>query len=83
MGKMEAIKQIVRIPKNHELKIKVPKHIPANEVAEIFLLIKGKKQTLFKARINELKKSKSDKLFLEDMKNNLDDFKVVDAEGLA
>ena len=79
---MEAIKQTIRVPENHELKIKIPKHIPANEVAEVVLLIKGKKQPLFKAKIEELKKSKTDGLFLEDLQNTLDAFKVVDVEGL-
>lgn len=79
---MEAIKQIIRIPKNHEIKIKVPQNIPTNEIAEIVLLVKKKRETLFKIKINELKKSKSDKSFLEDINNVLDDFKVVDLEGL-
>ena len=79
---MKAIKQNIRIPENHELKIKVPKHIPANEVAEVVLLVKGKKDSLFKAKIEELKKAKTDKLFLEDLQNTLDDFKAVDVEGL-
>lgn len=79
---MEAIKQIVRVPRSHELKIKVPKHIPANEIAEIVLRVKGKNQALFKAKIDELKKSKNDKLFIEDLQNTLDDFRVVDVEGL-
>ena len=79
---MEAIKQTIRVPENHELRIKVPKRIPANEVAEVVLLIKGKKQPLFKAKIEELKKSKTDGLFLEDLQNTLDAFKVVDVEGL-
>ena len=79
---MEAMKQTIRVPENHELKIKVPKSIPTNEVAEVVLLIKGKKQPLFKAKIEELKKSKTDELFLEDLQNTLDAFKVVDAERL-
>lgn len=76
---METIKQTIRVPENHELKIKIPKHIPANE--EIVLLIKEKKAT-FKAKISELKKSKFDKLFLEDLQDTLDDFKVADTDGL-
>ena len=79
--KMETIKQTIRVPENHELKIKIPGHIPANEEAEIVLLIK-KKKTTFKAKISELKKAKTDKLFLEDLQNTLDAFKVVDVEGL-
>lgn len=76
------MKQIIRVPKNHELKIKIPKYIPTNEIAEIVLRVKGKAQALFKDKIDELKKSKNDKLFLEDLQNTLDDFKIVDVEGL-
>ncbi len=76
---METIKQTVKVPENHELKVKIPEHIPANE--EIILLIKKKKAT-FKAKISELKKAKDDKLFLEDLQNTIRDFKVADADGL-
>ena len=78
---METIKQTIKVPENHELRIKIPKHIPTNEEAEIVLLIKKKKAT-FKAKISELKKSKFEKLFLEDLQNTLDDFKAGDADGL-
>ena len=79
--KMETIKQTVKVPENHELKIKIPRHITANEEAEIVLHIKRKNAT-FKAKIAELEKSKTDKLFLEDLQNTIDDFKVADADGL-
>ena len=78
---METIKQTVKVPENHELKIKIPSHIPTNEEAEIVLHIKKKKVT-FKAKISELKKSKFDTLFLEDLQNTMRDFKSIDAEGL-
>ena len=76
---MDAIKQTVKVPKNHELKIKIPEHIPANE--EIVLLIK-KKKTTFEAKISELKKAKHDELFLRDLQDTIDDFKGADAEGM-
>ena len=37
---MEAIKQIVRIPKNHEIRIKIPQDVPENEIMEVILIIK-------------------------------------------
>ena len=37
---MEAIKQIVRIPKNHEIRIKVPQYILEDEIAEVILIVK-------------------------------------------
>ena len=37
---MEAMKQIVRVPGNHEVRIKVPEHLPENELLEVILLVK-------------------------------------------
>nr|QNO50411.1 hypothetical protein CKJHOKLD_00032 [Methanosarcinales archaeon ANME-2c ERB4] len=49
---MEAIKQIVRIPKDHEIGIKIPQYLPENETVEVILIIK-------KCQIVSNKKSKS------------------------
>ena len=78
---MEIIKQTIKVPENHELKIRIPKYIPTNEEAEIVLHIK-KRDAAFKAKISKLKKSKSDKLFLKDLQNTMSDFKSIDTEGL-
>jgi len=77
---MEALKQIVRIPKNHEIKIKVPEELPENETVEVILITK--KQESFKDKIRELKKAAKDNLFLEDLKEISEDFRAVDFEGL-
>jgi len=45
---------MVRIPKNHEIKIKVPQNVPPNEVAEVILIVR-KRTDNFKQKINELK----------------------------
>ena len=78
---MEAVKQIVRIPKDHEIRIKVPKDIPEDETVEVILIMKNR-QDGFKQKIKELKNATKDKLFLEDMKEISDDFGSVDLEGL-
>ena len=78
---MEAVKQIVRIPKDHEIRIKVPRDIPENETIEVILIMKNR-QDGFKQKIRELKNATKDKLFLEDMKEISDDFGSVDLEGL-
>lgn len=75
---MGALKQIVRIPKNHEIKIKVPEELPENEMVEVILITK--KQESFKDKIRELKKAAKDNLFLEDPKEISEDFKIVDLE---
>ena len=44
---MEAIKQMVRIPEDHEIKIKIPPNIPENKVVDVLLIVK-KKPAAFK-----------------------------------
>lgn len=77
---MEALRQIVRIPRNHELKIRVPQNIPENETVEVILIIK-ERQKNFIQRINELKYASKDNIFLEDMQEISRDFEPVDSEG--
>ena len=77
---MEAIKQMVRIPKNHEIKIKVPLNVPPNEVAEVILIVRKRTEN-FKQKINELKESKRDTLFKEDLRAASEDFEIVDLDG--
>ncbi|MEW6095593.1 MAG: hypothetical protein AB1567_03580 [bacterium] len=37
---MEAIKQILRVSKDHEIKVKIPSYIPENGIVEMILIIK-------------------------------------------
>jgi metal-responsive CopG/Arc/MetJ family transcriptional regulator len=76
---MEAIKQIVRVSKNHEIKVKVPSYISENEVVEMILIIK-KKPDRFKQKIRKLKGAMKDKLFLNDLTDISEDFKIVDLQ---
>ncbi|RCV64705.1 hypothetical protein C5S53_07575 [Methanophagales archaeon] len=71
---------MVRIPKNHEIKIKVPQNVPPNEVAEVILIVR-KRTDNFKQKINELKESKRDTLFKEDLRATSEDFEIIDLEG--
>ena len=77
---MEAIKQTVRIPEDHEIKIKIPYYIPENEVVEVFLIVK-KKPAAFKQKVEELKEAVRDKVFLDDLRDVSEDFKALDLEG--
>jgi hypothetical protein len=77
---MEAIKQIVKIPKDHEIRIKVPPYIPENEIVEVILIIK-KSPDSFNQKINELKEAMKDDRFLDDLREVSEDFKAVDLEG--
>lgn len=70
---MNAIRQMVKIPKDHEIKVRVPSNIPNNETVEMILIFKKKSDT-FKQRIIVLKKSIRDNLFLDDIKSISEDF---------
>ena len=78
---MEAIRQVMRIPKEHEITIKVPDNIPDNETVEVILIFKGKRQN-FKQKVKELKHAMNDSIFLNDMSEVSEDFNVVDSEEL-
>lgn len=77
---MEAIKQIVRIPEDHEIRIKIPQYVPENETMEVILIIK-KRPDSFKQKIGELKEAVRDHLFLDDLRDISGDFSTVDLEG--
>jgi hypothetical protein len=77
---MGAIKQIVRIPKDHEIGIKIPQYVPENETVEVILIIR-KMPDSFKQKIEELKEAVRDNLFLDDIADVSEDFMTVDSEG--
>jgi hypothetical protein len=77
---MEAIKQIVRTPKNHEIRVKIPQHIPENERVEVIVIGLGTQQTDVEQKINALKTAMRDTLFLSDLRNLSTDFEAVDRE---
>ncbi len=77
---MEAIKQVVKIPEDREIRIKVPPYIPENEIAEVIVIIKKSPERL-KQKISELQEAMKDELFLADLREISEDFKAVDLEG--
>ena len=76
---MEAIKQVVRVSKDHEIRVKVPSYIPENEVVEMILIIQ-KRPDSFNQKIRELKESMRGEPFLNDIKDISEDFKIVDLQ---
>ena len=74
---MEAIKHIVRAPKNHEVRIKIPPYVPENDLVEIILILR-KKPSDFERKINELKTAMNDELFLSDLREVSEDFEKID-----
>jgi len=76
---MEAIKQIIRTPQNHEVRIRIPQYIPENELVEIILILR-KQSDDFKRKINELKTAMNDELFLSDLREVSEEFEKIDVE---
>ncbi len=76
---MEAIKQIVRTPKNHEIRIKIPDHVPENDPVEIIIFFRKQTED-YNNKINELKNATQDNLFLSDLREVSEDLKYVDLE---
>lgn len=76
---METIRQIVRTPKNHEIKIVIPQHVPENYPVEIVLIVK-ENQDDFERKINQLKTAVNDELFLKDLEEVSSDFQMIDLE---
>ncbi|MCA9731728.1 MAG: hypothetical protein H6696_20390 [Deferribacteres bacterium] len=74
---MESIKQTFTTPKNHQIIIKIPAHIPENDPVEVVLTF-HKKTTAYEQKINELKNAVNDKQFHNDLKQITKDFNDVD-----
>ena len=74
---MEAIKQIVRTPQNHEVIIKIPQYVPENDLVEIILILR-KKPNDFENKIKELKTAMNDELFFSDLREVSDEFEKID-----
>ena len=77
---MEAIRQIVRIPEDYEIKIKVPQYLLKDEIVEVILIIK-KRSNNFEQKIDELRDAMKDEFFLSDLKEISEDFNPVDLVG--
>ena len=75
---MEAIKLMVRIPKNHKLTIEIPEYIDSDQLGELILILKDQKK---KNKGLDIKQAMNDPLFLEDLKEVKEDFKDIDSVG--
>ncbi len=77
---MQTIRHILRVPENHEIKIKLPKNIPENETVEVIIIL-NEKEVSSKQKMDELKTAMNDKLFLQDLNEVLGDFQKIDRDG--
>lgn len=76
---MEAIKQILRVNKNHEIMVKIPSHIPENELIEMIMIVNNKSDR-FNHKLEEMKLATNDKLFQDDLKGIMEDFEIIDRQ---
>lgn len=76
---METIRQIVKTPKSHKVKITIPEYVPDNYPVEILLIFKDQRDD-FERKINQLKTAIQDELFMKDLEEVASDFKMVDLE---
>jgi len=76
---METIRQIVKTPRNHEIKITIPHYVPEDYPVEILLIFKEQRDD-FERKINQLKTAIQDELFMKDLEEVASDFKMVDLE---
>ena len=72
---MEAIRQKVKIPKNRQILIKIPQHIPEDGIAEVIILLN---QETKQSKLDKLKYAMTDTQFLNDLKEISEDFRSVD-----
>lgn len=77
---MEAAKHFLKIPKNHEVKIKIPQSMPENEIVEVILILQKKREN-YEQKISAIKEAAKDPLYLDDIREVSDDFKDIDAEN--
>lgn len=77
---METIKKTLKVPKNHELRIKISEDIPENEIVEIIMIFKKDVES-YENKIEMMRSALNDKYFLDDLKEITEDFKDIDMEG--
>lgn len=76
---IEVFKQIITVPADRELRIKLPDGAAANEEAEIIVLFKSASVTQ-EEKLAAMQEAASDELYLADLNEANEDFKYEDAE---
>ena len=64
----------MRIPEDHEIKIKVPQYLLKDEIVEVILIVR-KRSNDFEQKISQLRDAMKDEIFLSDLKEISEDFK--------
>ena len=76
---MQALKQIVTVPETRELRIQLPADALTQEEAEVIVLFKSDNGDL-PSRLAAMQEAEHDELFLNDLRETLEDFRHADAE---
>lgn len=77
---MNTLKKTLRIPKNRELKIKLPDSFEIDH--KVIILIEEDLSAEYKKKIELMKKSINDPVFQKDMKEISSDFDPIDFETI-
>ncbi|MEO8209634.1 MAG: hypothetical protein ABI840_03650 [bacterium] len=78
---MNTLKKTLRIPKDRELKIKLPESFDINK--KVVIMIEEEVSDDYKKKMELMKKSVNDPLFQQDMKEISDDFNPIDFETIS
>jgi len=79
---MNTLKKTLRIPKDRELKIKLPESFDINKKVVIMIEEEEEKSEDYKKKLKLMKKSVEDPLFQQDMKEISDDFNAIEFENI-
>ncbi len=74
------IRKVFRVPKDRKITIRVPEEIPVDAAIELSISIREDGDEM-KKKVDLIKESASDKLFLDDIQETTMDFKSVDSEN--
>ncbi|MEI6745928.1 MAG: hypothetical protein WCL34_08200 [Methylococcaceae bacterium] len=77
---MIALRQLKRVPKNHQIVIEVPANIDENQMMEVILLFKEMPKNSRADKLAQLQASQHDPLFMNDLQTVNDDFAHIDNE---
>ncbi|WP_019866013.1 hypothetical protein [Methylovulum miyakonense] len=78
---MIALRQFKRVPNDHKIVIESPENIEENQLMEVILLCKESRQKDKAHKIEQLKNSQTDRIFLDDMQLINNDFRHLDNEA--
>jgi hypothetical protein len=79
---MEALKFRFKIPKERQLVLRIPEHIPENQMVDVFVVLDNEPATSSRQEVLELRDAMKDQLFVQDLQEVASDFSAVDLDSL-